>query len=391
MSEQHTAGSIFPVGYHRFHRSQVFNFQLNRFYSLGFARYEDMAEAGERIEDLDSWYQSMTRLADRAEKEERLLNAAIYCRGAEFFLKGDAPEKDALYDRFIELFDAALGEEAPERILVPFEGVRLPAVRLNPAGKNRRGTLLIHGGFDSLIEEFFFLMRYLADHGYEVIGFEGPGQGLVRRRYGLPWDYRWEKPTSAVLDHFELDEAAIYGISMGGYLCLRAAAYEKRITRVIASGHAVDYRRIMPLVFLPLTLFLLKQKSFLNRQASRKMAKDPMHDWQIGNAMYITKTESPAEAMETMFEMTRGQQHPERIEQDVLLLAGEKDHFIPLKMHALQVKALTAARSVTDRIFTTEEQAHNHCQIGNLPLALDVILEWLAQTSPAGHEETGSG
>ena len=33
---------VFPVGYHKFHKKQVFNFQLNRWYSLGYARFEDM-------------------------------------------------------------------------------------------------------------------------------------------------------------------------------------------------------------------------------------------------------------------------------------------------------------------------------------------------------------
>ncbi|MBU7014697.1 MAG: hypothetical protein HXS52_01065 [Theionarchaea archaeon] len=35
----------FPVGYHEFHRDQVFNFQLNRWYSLGYTRFEDLKEA----------------------------------------------------------------------------------------------------------------------------------------------------------------------------------------------------------------------------------------------------------------------------------------------------------------------------------------------------------
>jgi hypothetical protein len=35
-------GITFPVGYERFHPDQLFNFQLNRPYSLGHARLEDM-------------------------------------------------------------------------------------------------------------------------------------------------------------------------------------------------------------------------------------------------------------------------------------------------------------------------------------------------------------
>jgi len=39
----------FPIGYHKFHKDQLFNFQLNRWYALGYARFEDMERAGKRI------------------------------------------------------------------------------------------------------------------------------------------------------------------------------------------------------------------------------------------------------------------------------------------------------------------------------------------------------
>ena len=42
----------FPVGYYQFHKDQVFNFQLNRWHSLGYARFEDMEEAGEEYADI---------------------------------------------------------------------------------------------------------------------------------------------------------------------------------------------------------------------------------------------------------------------------------------------------------------------------------------------------
>jgi hypothetical protein len=38
-------------------------------------------------------------------------------------------------------------------------------------------------------------------------------------------------------------------------------------------------------------------------------------------------------------------------------VTGKKNYFIPLKMHVMQVKALTNARSVTSRIYTSEDQA----------------------------------
>jgi len=68
------------------------------------------------------------------------------------------------------------------------------------------------------------------------------------------------------------------------------------------------------------------------------------------------------------------------VTRDVLLMAGSKDHYMPLSMLPDQLMTLTAAHSVTARVFTEAESAQNHCQIGNMGLALKVILDWLDET-----------
>ena len=64
--------------------------------------------------------------------------------------------------------------------------------------------------------------------------FEGPGQGGVMRLQGMHFTHEWEKPVKAVLDTFDLNNVTIIGISLGGYLAPRAAAFDKRITKVVA-------------------------------------------------------------------------------------------------------------------------------------------------------------
>ena len=94
----------FPVGYYQFHKDQVFNFQLNRWYSLGYARFEDVKDVGQRINTFEEWKTEMLKLAEKAVAEDRLMNAAFYYRAAEFYtLLGD-PDKEPLYDKFIDLF-----------------------------------------------------------------------------------------------------------------------------------------------------------------------------------------------------------------------------------------------------------------------------------------------
>lgn len=97
-----------------------------------------------------------------------------------------------------------------------------------------KGIILIHGGNDSYFEEFLFAILYLREMGFEVYMFEGPGQGGVMRVQGMHFTHEWEKPVKAVLDYFGLDDVTIIGISLGGYLAPRAAAFDKRIKRVAA-------------------------------------------------------------------------------------------------------------------------------------------------------------
>lgn len=366
-----------PVGYHPFHPDQVFNFQLNRWHSLGYSRFEDMLSVGRRVNSFAEWTAEMVRQGDAATSEGRLMNAAFFFRGAEFYTLEDAPEKGSLYDRFIELFDSAFRHEGIERYVVPFRDSYLPVMRV-PAVGRRRSTIVMHGGFDSLIEEFYSWMRFFADRGHEVIAFEGPGQGAARRKYGLPLDYRWEQPAGAVLDFFELDDVTLLGISMGGWFCFRAAALDTRISRVIASGIAYDYMKFLnPAAEAFSRFFFTHMRGFSNRAARLKMDRDLMHRWSVSNLMYITDTKTPMDAMDMVFQLSAKNLLSWLVEQDVLILTGSEDHFVPLKMHDMQVKALTRARSVTGRIFTREVQAQNHCQVGNMGLALKVMADWL--------------
>jgi len=372
----------FPIGYHKFHKKQLFNFQFNRWHSLGYARSEDMEKVGKKIKSFKDWKLEMLKLAEEAVSENRLVNATFYYRAAEFYAKSKDPEKEFLYDRFIELFYAAFKNEQIERYKVPYEGTFLPALRI-PSTSEKKGVILIHGGFDSFIEEFYSMMKCLSDHGYEVIGFEGPGQGAALRKYGLPLIYEWEKPAKAILDYFHLEDVTLLGISMGGWFCLRASAFESRIKRVIATGHAVDYMKSMNPVFRKIHLWFMEHgRDFMNRMAVMKFEKrEGMASWVVDHLKYITKKNRPLDALEIYLQMNEVNIHSELVKQDVLILTGRKDHFIPFKMHDMQIKALTNARSVTGRVFTKEEYAQNHCQTGNIGLALGVMVKWIEDKS----------
>ncbi len=92
--------------------------------------------------------------------------------------------------------------------------------------------------------------------------------------------------------------------------------------------------------------------------------------------MYINGVETPAEWL-ALLENFSVVDIADQVRQDVLLLAGAEDHMVNIKEYEKNRQGLTAARSVTGRIFTAKEHAQNHCQIGNIKLALDVILDWI--------------
>ena len=367
-----------PAGYFDFHKDKTLNFQLNRWYSFGYARYSDFVEAGKRIRGFDDWAGEMTKIAGQAEEEGRMLNAGFYYRAAEFFLGPADEQKTLLYNKFQSILHKLLKVDGIRLEDVPFEGSVIPCLKSNALGDGAKGTIVIHGGFDSFKEEFFSAINYFSVKGYDVIVFDGPGQGEARRKHGLAFDYRWERPTSAVIDYFNLEDVTLIGVSLGGYLCFRAAAFEPRIKRIIASSVAYDYTDVPPKMVQPLIrLFYHKFTNFTNNASLKQMEKGGFQSWYLTNLVYMQKAKKPIDAIQYLTEMDAEALHCGNITQDVLILTGRDDHLTPFKMHKKQVKALTNAKSVTAKVFYKNSYAGNHCQIGNMKLNFDTMAEWM--------------
>ncbi len=370
----------YPVGYHKFHRTKIIDYQLNRWHSFGYLRKEDCIDAAGRIKKMEEFKPEMVRQGERALQEDRVINAAFHYRASEFFVSPDDPDKESLYDKFYDLFyNAAFKDEPLERHKVPYRDTFLPAVRIPPQHGDKKGTLIIHGGFDSFKEEAYSWAHYFFKQGYETIIYEGPGQGEALKKYQLPLTYQWEQPTKVVLDYFHLDDVTILGISMGGWLCFRAVAFEPRIKRVVASSIVYDYLQIPPLPVKSLVEFLFRYPKLMDSISNLQTKVSAQEKWGLYNLMYITQKDTPTKAALELLKLNEENLNSGKVLQDVLILTGEDDHFIPLKMHHKQVAALKNANSITERIFTREEHASNHCQVGNLGLALEVIYSWIEE------------
>ena len=232
--------SLFHVGFYQLNSDTSLNFQLNRW--LGYSAetlLPDIRSVAPRLTAYPEWIAAFLELADRAQAEGRKLDAAYHTRSAEFFMLPSDPRRKARRERFITLIREGFGITAEQMIAVPYAGVTLPGYRFTPA--RPRDTIVLFGGFDSYIEEFIPILLTLRDAGFDVVAFEGPGQGAVVEDLGMPMTPGWHAPVAAVLDHLGLDGVTLLGISLGGCLVMRAAAGEPRVARVVAFDVLTDF------------------------------------------------------------------------------------------------------------------------------------------------------
>jgi pimeloyl-ACP methyl ester carboxylesterase len=199
--------------------------------------------------------------------------------------------------------------------------------------------------------------------------------------------HTWEKPVKAVFDYFNINDATLIGLSLGGYFAVRAAAYEKRIKRVVAWNAVYDFfecvfgRNGILRYMLINVCVSLGLKRIINSLAKKQMQKDQMMKWIYEHLMFTFGAENPFDYMKKLKQYKCKKDISSLVLQDVLLLAGTHDHIIPFRMYGRQLKALINAKSVEGRVFTAGEHGAEHCQIGNITLASDYIAEWIIRKS----------
>jgi pimeloyl-ACP methyl ester carboxylesterase len=187
---------------------------------------------------------------------------------------------------------------------------------------------------------------------------------------------------AAILDHYGLDNVAAVGISLGGGLVIRAAAFEPRISHAVAFDILDDFfeavaRQIGSGVRIPLrALLTARARGIINAIAHRAAARKPVSEWGLQQGMHVTGSATPYEFLRSTLAMST-RKISDRVRADVLLLAGAEDHYVPLAQLGRQAANLTNARSITTRVFTAAEQASNHCQLGNIGAACRLIDSWL--------------
>lgn len=375
----------FPVGVYQLNHDQSVNFQMNRFFNWSNDR--EMLTQMKGLENDQQTNSLLVKefkdLGQRALEDKKSLRAAMFFRAASFYMPFDDSEQLKLRRRFISLNNDYYGVNEKQHFLIPYKTGHISAYRLQPLSS--RGTILFINGFDGYIEEVTRMMMVFRDAGYEVIYFDGPGQGYSLDEEYLPMTHQWEKPVKAVLDYFDIKEATAIGMSLGGNLVLRAGAYQKRIKHIICYDIFPDFFDCL-VNQLPAELkehfsreaIKPANRDEINRVAGNLMSSNLMLQWAFSQGMKVMGVKTPFDFIQCTLKYTTND-ISRLVTQDVLLLAGETDHYVANDQLPLQIGTLSQVKSLTARRFTKSEFASSHCQLGNVGLALKTMLNWLDQ------------
>jgi alpha-beta hydrolase superfamily lysophospholipase len=403
-----TIASCSSTGQQRFFGNQAYHFQTLRALNDASANGAEVGEVLQIIRQIkegdgQSWYsawdatgrrilESAKHTQDPTSRGHAFLRAHNYLRTAEFFLSPNDPRRLDSFHANVAAFESgldALGVQR-ERLKLPYGQGELQAIYYpGPPGAERKPLLMFCGGIDSTLEELYFvLVRAAHDRGFAVLTYEGPGQGAALREHAMTFTPAWERPTGAVLDAFiathpKPARLVLLGMSMGGMLAPRAAAFDGRIDGVVAFDVMNDLGVIGEREVPALARWLHSHgiDAPIDAFIRARKALSPALRWAVDNSQWVMGTTSPMQTLDAMRNYTlRGL--AQRISGDVLMLAGERDHFVPLSQLDDFRAGLTQARSVTAVVYDEASGAAEHCQMGAMARWHADLFDWLLARFP---------
>jgi pimeloyl-ACP methyl ester carboxylesterase len=322
----------------------------------------------------------------RITARDHLLRAAMYYRSAEYFADPFGNEGLRWGRASRETFIAAtkLMAERVEPVEIPFEGLMLPGYFMTPAvGAADGRTLLVLTGFDGTGEELYFQAAKAGlERGFNVLVGEGPGQvGCLRVHPTLTFRPDYEKPIAAMIDYaltrreVAAERLAVYGISFGGYFVIRAGMHDPRIRALVVNS---------PIVDLKAYILGFADMDPANPPPIKLAEVDDIPDAEFPRAMKLSfksacrrfGVDSFAGWLNRLADFAAGE-NLAAIKCPTLAMAGAGEGGETAAQFERYCR--TVSGPVTRRLFTANDGADMHCQVGNLTLSNAVVYDWLSE------------
>ena len=328
----------------------------------------------------ETWSRMADKLCALAGEDEargrRLSAGEKYLRAANYYLTCErlqahgAPDRDALYRRFLDVFATGLHHTHAncQRVTIPYEGKNLSALYVRAEGVTGRAPLLVQvNGLDSTKEMKYLvgLPQWLAQRGVSSLVVDQPGTGEALRLHDMKARYDSEHWASRIVDwleqHPEVDAGRIgmEGVSLGGYYCPRAVAFEPRFACGVVWGANHDWREVQ------------------QRRREREGDFPVPHYWQ--HVRWVWGGED-IDAFMRLAENVHLDGVLDRIRVPFLVTHGEKDSQIPVKWAQRTYDQLVNSPRRELKIFTDREGGVQHSSFDNSINAGHYIADWVAET-----------
>jgi alpha-beta hydrolase superfamily lysophospholipase len=357
--------------------------------------------------DFDSWHAEWSAAGDaaysigitaegRGEGETArlaFLRATTYYRtaGSMFLARPVDARLPASIARQTDAFRRAIAHFGTpvETLAIPFEGTTLPGYFFSavpadhPDAGAARATVVLIDGYDGTTEELYFWnARAALDRGYNVLAFDGPGQGSVLVEQGLPLRADYENVVTPVLDFLlerpdvDPSRVALIGLSLGGYLAPRAASGEHRVAACIADSGAFDlFDASVARVPKPLRGQIPDGNETARKLVEsliERMEKNPTGGWALRRNLYAHDVPDAMEFFRVARDFTlKGS--AEKITCPTLVTHAEGDDIGASAPELYD--ALTCEKEII--LFTAAEGADQHCETGARQLYHARTFGWL--------------
>jgi dienelactone hydrolase len=302
---------------------------------------------------------------------EKLGRAALYYCIAERMQAHGFEARLAMYQRSLALFEQSrrLARENCTRVEIPYGSAHLSGLYVKAEGLQpgqRAPIVVIMNGLDSTKEmlQKSVMGTMFARRGLSALFVDQPGTGEALRLHGMPAVTNTEVWASRILDwleqHAEVDPKRIagLGVSLGGYYCPRAVAFEPRFAAGAVWGANHDWRAV--------------QQARLKREGENPVPHYWKHVQWVFGAKNMDEFLAKAEGMHLNGVL-------DRIKVPFLVTHGENDRQIPLKYAHETFAQLVNSPKKELIIFDKRTGGVEHSSLDNPNNAGNLIADWLAE------------